>query len=65
MPDRLLRPGAVVLESDDAGPELADLDYADYGDFADYGDYAEYDDYVYDDYVYGDVPDRADHIRAV
>lgn len=29
VPDRLLRPGAVVLETDDADPEFAGLDYAD------------------------------------
>ena len=53
VPDRLLRPGAVMLESDDADPEFADLEYADYGDYADHGDYGDHDDYT------------GSHIRAV
>ncbi|MGP9724165.1 divisome protein SepX/GlpR [Corynebacterium sp. AOP40-9SA-29] len=57
VPDRLLRPGAVVLESDDADPEFADLDYSDYTEYDDgYDGYDEYDDY-YDE--------RGPHIRAV
>lgn len=56
VPDRLLRPGAVVLESDDADPEFADLAYADYSGYGDYADDDGYDGY----------DDRADtHIRAV
>lgn len=53
VPDRLLRPGAVVVESDDADPEFADLDYIEYSDHGDYEDYADYGD------------ERVDHIRAV
>lgn len=59
VPDRLLRPGAVVLESDDADPEFADLDYtvyAEYDEYDGYDGYEEYDDY-YDE--------RGPHIRAV
>lgn len=55
VPDRLLRPGAVVLESDDADPEFADLAYADYPAYSDYTDDG-----------YGGYHDHADtHIRAV
>lgn len=60
VPDRLLRPGAVVLESDDTDPELADLDYADFSDYDGYSD----DGYGYSDVV-TELPDRSDHIRAV
>jgi hypothetical protein len=56
VPDRLLRPGAVMLESDDADPEFADLEYADYRDYADHADYGDYGDH--DDYT-------GTHIRAV
>ncbi|MGP5931655.1 divisome protein SepX/GlpR [Corynebacterium glyciniphilum] len=41
VPDRLLRPGAVVLESDDADPEFADLAYADYAGYSGSGDYGD------------------------
>lgn len=62
VPDRLLRPGAVVLESDDADPEFADLDYTDYADYAGYTDYADDSSYG----GYGGYDDRAGtHIRAV
>ncbi|WP_420099618.1 gephyrin-like molybdotransferase receptor GlpR [Corynebacterium sp.] len=53
VPDRLLRPGAVVLESDDVDPEFADLDY---GEYSEYSDYEEYDGYA---------DRRVSHIRAV
>ncbi|MEY8567245.1 gephyrin-like molybdotransferase receptor GlpR [Corynebacteriaceae bacterium 7-707] len=59
VPDRLLRPGAVVLESDDADPEFADLEYADYNDYPGYADHGGYSDY-------GEHPDyTGTHIRAV
>ncbi|WP_312977993.1 gephyrin-like molybdotransferase receptor GlpR [Corynebacterium sp.] len=59
VPDRLLRPGAVVLESDDADPEFADLAYADYPAYSGYADDDGYD-------GYGGYDDHADtHIRAV
>ncbi|MGO1948625.1 MAG: divisome protein SepX/GlpR [Mycobacteriaceae bacterium] len=61
VPDRLLRPGAVVLESDDADPEFADLDYADHGYDSYRYDAAAYDDYITPDDGY----DHAGHIRAV
>lgn len=59
VPDRLLRPGAVVLERDDADPEFADLAYADYPAYSGYADDDGYD-------GYGGYDDHADtHIRAV
>lgn len=59
VPDRLLRPGAVVLESDDADPEFADLGYTAYAEYDGYGGYDDYDEY--DDYY----DERGPHIRAV
>ena len=35
VPDRLMRPGAVILETDDNDPALSNLEYADGADFFD------------------------------
>lgn len=50
VPNRLLRPGAVVVETDDTDPEFAELGYSDVT-FADYEDYSDSDRYHnYDNY---------------
>src|SRR5699024_4879705 len=63
VPDRLLRPGAIVVETDEADPELENLTYANGGDFFDDG---------FDDYPDADAdlnnwdgPHGRAHIRAV
>lgn len=63
VPDRLLRPGAIVVETDEADPELENLAYANGGDFFDDG----FDDYPGEDanLDYWDGPHDRTHIRAV
>lgn len=63
VPDRLLRPGAIVVETDDADPELENLAYANGGDFFDDG----FDDYPGEDANLDnwDGPHGRAHIRAV
>lgn len=63
VPDRLLRPGAIVVETDEADPELENLAYANGGDFFDDG----FDDYPGEDadLGYWDGPHDRTHIRAV
>lgn len=63
VPDRLLRPGAIVVETDEADPELENLAYANGADFFDDGfdhypgEHADLDDW--------DGPHGRAHIRAV
>ncbi|TYR15587.1 divisome protein SepX/GlpR [Corynebacterium urealyticum] len=63
VPDRLLRPGAIVVETDEADPELENLAYANGGDFFDDG----FDDYPGEDANLDnwDGPHGRAHIRAV
>lgn len=63
VPDRLLRPGAIVVETDEADPELENLAYANGGDFFDDG----FDDYPGEDADLDnwDGPHGRAHIRAV
>jgi hypothetical protein len=66
VPDRLRRPGAVVVESDDADPEFAALEYADVT-FAGYDDVPDNDDGYYDAYDdgYGHPGDGHPRVRVV
>lgn len=50
VPDRLRRPGAVIVEADDADPEFDHLSYI---DSRDYFDYHDEDSYYADDAAYG------------
>ena len=50
VPDRLRRPGAVIVEADDADPEFDHLSYI---DSRDYFDYQDEDSYYADDATYG------------
>lgn len=50
VPDRLRRPGAVIVEADDADPEF---DHLSYTDSRDYFDYHDEDSYYADDAAYG------------
>ena len=52
VPDRLRRPGAVIVEADDADPEFDHLSYI---DSRDYFDYHDEDSYYADDAAYGRV----------
>ncbi|TYT21952.1 hypothetical protein FYJ86_04270 [Corynebacterium urealyticum] len=63
VPDRLLRPGAIVVETDEADPELENLAYTNGGDFFDDG----FDDYPGEDANLDnwDGPHGRAHIRAV
>lgn len=58
VPSRLRRPGAVIVEADDADPEFDHLDYVDAADYFDVYDDAD----AYRDY---EVADSRQHIHAV